>query len=1427
MTSHTFTPQWLRIMRNSILLGCAALFVMTEWSFGGDPTVTRLVAPQGPVKTGLEYQLQAEVKNLSDYSPTRNVSVAFEVYHPIDHKLILSSTVNLDSIDIGASEIVTCGTLWFIDHPGLYDIVITISADEDTDSTNNESTNTVEGKVIRKESKEEYPNSGRGGDPVSTFTGEYFFTESSDLELDGPMTLRFQRYYASGMQDHTLEMGAMGMNWIHNYDMELLRFEGEIHVLMWKGRHLRFVGSDRDWQLDWPRALPYYLSRDGTAYFLGDPRSHYIYVFDTTGVLQQIRDGRGNAHILEYTRGNLTNITDGVGRTMTLGYDPSGKLTSVTDGGRTVRFTYSGDLLTAVTDVRGNTTAYKYYPPQPIPGLMEMQTLPEGNSPYRQGYDARGRVFEQHDAYGNRTRFSFPDTLGGTTVCTNPLNRTTKFEHTNTGLLIRYTDELGRSTVYRYNDYDQLIRITDRQNRITEYTHHRGSGRVDTVTDAKGQRTIRYFNLRSILKLPFFDLTRELRADSTMQNYEYDSSGRLTRYLDPTLSQWRISVNDRGLPTSIVTPEGAQNGYTYDRYYMQSSYTDLSGNSEVYTYDGYSRLIRIKYPDGGVKELEYDERGNVVNIKEQGGDEFIMTYDRNGRLVRITDTDASSAEFVYDQMNRIVGYRDFEGNNTNFEYNANGKMVRKMDPLGQVSLYEYDPRGVVTKRRLASQSEWQYTYDDDMVLNGFVDPEGQMWSFSSDELGRIVSIDWPGGHRDLIQYNKAGKMIIFDRGRGWIFRMRYDENGRLVFVSLPGDTIATHYQRNAYGQVVTILDPMQRRWLREYNQQGLLTANVDPLGKLHQYSYNNKNLPDEIRMPVGTVQIDYNAEDKVVRMEYTDGSIRHFSYDTTGRLQGSNDLSLSYDAMGNVLMNNSLVMEYDDNNRISRMHFGPGKTVEYFYVGCNCGLVSQIRDHYGRVIENEYNASGQIIRTMYPNGIATQYAYDSDGRLERIAHDTLLVITLKRNLLGMIEKIECTPSGDAPMRGAATRLSYDAACQMNSYPHDPAGRMEQDNRVRYIWNDASQVVRIEESGKICDIEYDGTGLPVRKSGNALWSSITWNYATRIPTPAVVKQDSLRCSYNVFDPCGNLLSSIDSATGRALYYHFDQSGNVILVTDDSAQVVAQYAYTPYGVKTTRVDKVDGIFCWLGRYGIIEDGPSRYIIRKRWYNAELARFVSRDLESTFGPRDVNPYQYAFDNPLHYHDILGEQSEKQPQAEGRGEKASSGPPPRATRFANLTRDTGPDLREALDEILKEDPDFLTCRPIDPSVKNAEATSEYAAALRDIENKRQRVKADNKCLDRLWDELLRLHLDEKQRDIYLRGIQEEANKGLSQELHHQQRMTEMKKYEAEAKAAIENEKREQARIAKHSGEEKEPCSVCGESKYPSESPCPHCGME
>jgi len=116
----------------------------------------------------------------------------------------------------------------------------------------------------------------------------------------------------------------------------------------------------------------------------------------------------------------------------------------------------------------------------------------------------------------------------------------------------------------------------------------------------------------------------------------------------------------------------------------------------------------------------------------------------------------------------------------------------------------------------------------------------------------------------------------------------------------------------------------------------------------------------------------------------------------------------------------------------------------------------------------------------------------------------------------------------------------------------------------------------------------------------------------------------------------LLYEVDESD-VATYYHFDQSGSTIALTDTAGAVTDRVEYSPFGTITHREGTTDTPYLYAGQFGIQQEANGLLYMRARYYSPELQRFINGDPARFDG--GLNWYAYANNSPLMYVDPDGE--------------------------------------------------------------------------------------------------------------------------------------------------------------------------------------------
>ena len=1107
----------------------------------------------------------------------------------------------------------------------------------------------------RPNSSANFRQASTSQDPVNLFTGELFTRPAPDLWLGGPMPLYFQRYYAAHLRRSNI-LGDLGSNWRHNFDARFYWSGNAATYVSAEGRVTQFVRSGSSWSQQDNLDTVYSLYAEaGEDVRLYDPESGRIYTFDftsggpLTGRLIRVEDGHGNTHSLTYDAGTgqLQSVSDGLGRTLQFGYnsDATPKIASVSDGTRSVGFAYTDPIdtesLTRVTDARGGVTVYRYADTSGTGdhALLLAVQRPRGNTPYSQTFDANGRVATQQDAAGNVFTFAYS---GSQTTITDPLGNTWTDTHDSNGALTRRLDRAGEAIALTTDGTGRRTALTDRLGNTTRFDYDSGSGRLSGIVNAEGNRIDYAFSPRTFNQVVVRELTGITHADGTQETFNRDNQGNLLGHTGRDGRQRTATYNANGQPLTLTNPAGGMVTLTYNGDATLASHTDPAGNTTTFTYDTLRRLTAVTHADGKQRLFDYNENDQLVSATDENGRTITLAYDANGNLTSLTDPANHTIAYAYDDNDRLREITDPLGATASRSYDALGRLAAVTDRNGLTTRFDYDARDRLVRITDAGGAVWQRSYDAEAIPSAITDPLNNTTTFQSDGMGRITAVTSPLGHVTGMRYDSMGRLTAVTDALGNTTTIEYDARGLRRAVTL-SDGASVRYTRDALGNLTTITDPAGNDWQRSYDQQGRLTEITDPLGNTQALSYDARNRASRVTFPggLGTLDLSHEPAGSLSRLSYSDGTLLDFTYDANGRLTQAEGIRLAYDANGEISESNGLAIGRDSGGRITSLTFASGKTVTYQY-GTN-GRLRRISDWLGNETTFSFDDAGRLTGITRPNGIHASFDYDGDGRLVLLVEGSLIRITLTRDGAGRIT----AAARDVPLAASAAdlpdvRRNFDAAAQMSDAGYDALGRLTTEGNDRYTWDLASRLTAYTRNGTTVAATYDARSLRLSRSSGGTTRDYVWNHALDLPAISVEREGGNDRYYYVHTPGGMLLYRIEAASGMAQFYHYDETGNTLFVSDGSGTDLARYAYTPYGRLIAREGNLDNPFTWQGRFGVMSEGDDLYYLRARYYDARSGRFLSRDPRPGTGPRRINPYQYAFNSPLQRVDPRGLRSD-----------------------------------------------------------------------------------------------------------------------------------------------------------------------------------------
>jgi len=212
--------------------------------------------------------------------------------------------------------------------------------------------------------------------------------------------------------------------------------------------------------------------------------------------------------------------------------------------------------------------------------------------------------------------------------------------------------------------------------------------------------------------------------------------------------------------------------------------------------------------------------------------------------------------------------------------------------------------------------------------------------------------------------------------------------------------------------------------------------------------------------------------------------------------------------------------------------------------------------------------------------------------------------------------------GDPMHPSAVTAISSG-----KTYSYDANGNMATGGGRTFTWDIDNRVTSVSIGGSTTTMEYDHTGMRVKKDGGGGLTLYPFQGYEIAPGGEITK--FIRIGVETFAA---------KRGASKFFYHNDHLGSVNVITDGSGARCQLNEYDPWGKISRSEGGGEGIIRFTGQKLDVESGLLYY--GGRYYDPELGRFISPDpfVQEMFNPQSLNRYAYVTNNPVNYIDPSG---------------------------------------------------------------------------------------------------------------------------------------------------------------------------------------------
>ncbi|HEV2693075.1 MAG TPA: RHS repeat-associated core domain-containing protein [Verrucomicrobiae bacterium] len=998
------------------------------------------------------------------------------------------------------------------------------------------------------------------GDPIDVGSGNVYY-HAVDFSMQSENGFSFTRYY-NGLAGSNTVASSLGQHWRSTFDRFLRIFSsgGQPVIVTAErpdGKEIRFTLNGSSWVAD--TDVDYKLTPSGPNWVLTDGNDDEE-GYTTSGSVAYLTATQRRSNYrqdIAYSGTLPVSVTDSFGRSMAFTYQGNLLKTVTMPGGLVVAYNFNSsgqsagvtDRLASVTySTSPQTSKFYSYANAGLPFALTSVTDENGNFFTGWTYDAQGRGTSSTQANGiNFLSIGYND-ADGSRLVTNAL-----------GLVERYYFSILQG-VPKFSSQIRISPVLPSASTLTNI--YDANGYPNGVRDWNGNITVSANEARGlptyILKsattpdvqtnaisyLSTYHLPVQIADGRKTTTFTYDSEGNvLTRTEADTTSQtvpyltsgqtraWSFSYNAYGqvmTATNSRTDVVAVTSFNYETNGNVLAITNALGHVTRFTsYDGRGLPLEMVDPNGVTNRFAYHPRGWLLSrtvLAASGNATNSFSYDPAGQMTAMTLPDGSKLFYQYDIAHRLQSVSNILGESITYTLDLAGNITRQDTRTAGGGLAKTQSHAFDVLSRLLKN----------MGANG------QTNIYGYDGNGNAVSVKDGLNHSTTNGFDGLNRLVTVLDPLNNLVRKGFDVQDNPAFVTDPR-LLSTAFIYDGFGRVISEVSPDRGTNLYQWDSAANCVLERDARNVFKARTF------DKLDRPLSETYSAYPAENIAYSYDSTAGGNKGIGR-LTGFTDESGNTTLIYDERGNVVSTTRTIggtgyttaYMYDLADRVTRVTYPSGHVIGYG------------RDNLGRVTSVTYRPSGAGAVTI----LATNISYAPFGPMTSLAYGNGLVRTLGYDLDYRLTNIV---TGAGSVSNQNLGLAYDAVNNITAI----IDRLAPERSQTFAYDENYRLKQAAGVYGATAFGYDGVGN--RLSRTAQGSTENYTYATtanRLQT--VTKPGNVRSL--AYTAAGNTSSDNRGTTTNIL---FGYGGRNRLVAMTNGGVIASYKYNALGQRVIKI------------------------------------------------------------------------------------------------------------------------------------------------------------------------------------------------------------------------------------------------------------------